>query len=126
MARFDRLNDGDLTTLAIEAPDTPMHVCALLVLDGRPLLDDRGRLPLAEIRARIAAGLARVPRLRQVVRRPGFLAGRPLWVDDPGFVIDRHVDTAQVDPPGGERELLRLTERLVSPLLDRSRPLWRL
>src|SRR5439155_11635414 len=53
MARFDRLSDGDLTTLAIEAPDTPMHMCALLVLDGRSLLDDQGNLRLGAVRARI-------------------------------------------------------------------------
>jgi diacylglycerol O-acyltransferase len=61
-----------------------------------------------------------------VVYRPGPLAGRPLWIDDPAFTIDHHVDVAVVPPPGGEEELLRLTERLMAPLLDRSRPLWRL
>jgi len=124
--RIDRLSASDLTNLAVEGPDTPMHVAALALLDGRSLLDPDGRLPLASIRARIASRLARAPRLRQVVYRPGALAGRPLWVDDPAFAIDRHVNEARVPAPGGEEELLRLTERIIGRPLDRSRPLWQL
>ncbi len=37
-APISRLTPGDLMSLAIEAPDTPMHMAAVLVLDGRPRL----------------------------------------------------------------------------------------
>jgi diacylglycerol O-acyltransferase / wax synthase len=124
--RFDRLSASDLTNLAIEAPDTPMHVGALAVVDGMALTDADGRFPIAGLRSLIADRLQRAPQLRKVVYRPGPLAGRPLWIDDPAFTIDHHVDVVVVPPPGGEEELLRLTERLMAPLLDRSRPLWRL
>lgn len=123
---FERLSAEDLTNLAVEAPDTPMHIGVLAVLDGRDLLDEDGRLLLAEVLSRIEAGLNRVPLLRKVVYRPGVLAGRPVWVDDPAFTLDRHVGQARLAPPGGEDQLLRLTERLMQPALDRSRPLWRI
>ncbi|WP_327002202.1 wax ester/triacylglycerol synthase family O-acyltransferase [Dactylosporangium sp. NBC_01737] len=123
---IDRLSAFDLTNLTVEAPDTPMHVGMVAVLDGRSLLDAGGRLDLAGIKARIAAGLDAAPKLRKKVYRPGPLAGRPLWVDDPVFAVERHVAQAAVDPPGGEDELLRLTEALMRTLLDRSRPLWQL
>ncbi|MEU7872956.1 wax ester/triacylglycerol synthase domain-containing protein [Dactylosporangium sp. NPDC049140] len=112
---LDRLSAFDLTSLAVEAPDTPMHVGVVAVLDGR--------LPLADIRARILDGVRAVPRLRQVVCQP---ARRPRWVDAPAFRIEDHVVPVAVEPPGDEAELLRLTARLMAVPLDRSRPLWRI
>jgi WS/DGAT/MGAT family acyltransferase len=123
---MERLSAFDLTNLAVEAPDTPMHVGLVAVLEGRSFLEPTGRLKLAEIQQRIHDGLRAAPKLRKVVYRPGPLAGRPLWVDDPALRIEHHVAQAAVDPPGGEEELLRLAERLMRTLLDRSRPLWHL
>jgi diacylglycerol O-acyltransferase / wax synthase len=123
--RFDRLGAQDLTNLAVEAADTPMHVGVVALLDGGDLLDADGRLRLAAIRRAVAARLDCVPSLRKVVHRPRPPAGRPLWVDDPAFAIERHVGHLRLDPPGGEEELLRLTERVLQPPLDRSHPLWR-
>lgn len=124
--RFDRLSADDLTNLAVEAADTPMHVGVVAVLDGQALLDDEGQLRLAEIRSRIEVRLDQVPQLRKVVHRPGLLAGRPLWADDPVFAISRHVGYVQLPPPVGQERLLRLAEELMAPLLDRSHPLWQL
>jgi diacylglycerol O-acyltransferase / wax synthase len=125
-ARFERLSPEDLTNLAVEATDTPMHIGVVAVLDGRSLLDGDGRLKFADLLSRIEAGLDRVPMLRKVLYRPGLLAGRPVWVDDPAFTLDRHVGQVRLAAPGGEDQLLRLTERLMQPTLDRSRPLWRI
>jgi hypothetical protein len=122
----NRLSAADLINLAVETPDTPMHVGALAMLDGRSLCDEAGRLRLAEIRAALEASSAAVPQLRRVVHVPGPLAGRPRWVDDPTFRIDRHVDQVAVPPPADEAALLDLVERLLAAPLDRSRPLWRM
>src|SRR5581483_12378500 len=116
---IERLSAFDVTNLAVEASDTPMHVAILAVLDG-------SALGLAEVRRRVAVGLNAAPKLRKMLYRPGPLAGRPLWIDDPAFAVEHHVAQVAVDPPGGEDDLLRLTERLMRPVLDRSRPLWRL
>ncbi|HET8661560.1 MAG TPA: wax ester/triacylglycerol synthase family O-acyltransferase [Micromonosporaceae bacterium] len=125
-SRFDRLSADDLTNLAVEDADTPMHVGVVAVLDGQALLDGEGRLRLAEIRSLVEARLGQVPHLRKVVYRPGLLGGRPLWVDDPRFSISRHVGCVRLPPPGGQEQLLRLAEQLMTPLLDRSHPLWQL
>ena len=124
--RFERLSAEDLTNLAVEAADTPMHIGVVAALDGPGLLDRGGQLRYADLLARIESGLGRVPLLRKVVHRPGVLGGRPVWVDDPAFTIGRHIGQTGLDPPGGEDQLLRLTERLMQPTLDRSRPLWRM
>lgn len=124
MARFGRLGADDLINLAVEAVDTPMHVGVVLVLDGRNLLDANGMPSQAGIRSAIEAGLDRVPVLRKVLYRPGPLAGRPIWVDDPAFRLDRHVEHTELAPPGDEEQLLRLAERFMRARLDRAHPLW--
>jgi diacylglycerol O-acyltransferase len=116
MTRFERLSADDLINLAVEAAETPMHVGVVLVLADAP--------SPADIRSAIEAGLDRVPLLRKVIHRPGILAGRPIWVDDPAFRIDRHVEYTRVPPPGGEEQLFRLAERFMGARLDRDHPLW--
>jgi diacylglycerol O-acyltransferase / wax synthase len=64
------------------------------------------------------------PRLRQVSYRPRFGLGPPLWVDDAGFDIRKHVRTRAVPAPGHEETLLTVCAQLNEPPLDRSRPLW--
>jgi WS/DGAT/MGAT family acyltransferase len=125
-ATLPRLTPVDLINLAVEAPDSPMHVGAVAVLDGRTLYDADGRLRLAWIRTEIEQHLAGVPELRRVLYRPGPLAGRPLWTDDPALRIDRHVTEIELPLPRDEEALLRLAERLLRPPLDRTRPLWRM
>lgn len=94
--------------------------------DEPSLTDEAGHLRLAEIRRELDGRLAGVPELRRVVIRPGPLAGRALWVDDPVFRIEHHVGEAEVSPPGDTSALLALAERLMARPLDRSRPLWRM
>jgi diacylglycerol O-acyltransferase / wax synthase len=126
MTALARLSSADLTNLAVEAPDTPMHQAVLASLDAGPLLDERGALRLREIQAHIEARLDRVPELRRILFRPHVLAGRPLWIDDPDFRIENHVQAARLDPPGGEAAALVFAESQMSRLMDRSRPLWRI
>ncbi|MFI5911889.1 wax ester/triacylglycerol synthase domain-containing protein [Dactylosporangium sp. NPDC051541] len=120
----DRLSAFDLTSLAVEAADTPMHVAVVAVLDGRTLLDDAGDPRMSEIQDRLRDGVAAAPRLRQMIRRRPL--GRARWSGDPAFRIERHVSAVVLEPPGGEAELLRAAERLLAAPLPRTRPLWRL
>ncbi len=121
-----RLSAIDVTNLAVEAPDTPMHVGVLVVLDGAALYDREGSLRLSQLRTLLDRRLDAVPILRQRLHRPGPLAGRPLWVDDPGFRIERHVAQVTVPAPADEPALLMLAEELLAPVLDRAHPLWRI
>ena|SRR5215467_5735034 len=121
--RITRLSSFDLSNLRLERLRSPFHFGGLVILDGRALLDDRGRLRLEEIRSRLNRRLARLPELRRRVYFPGLLRGRALWVDDDGFDIQKHALEAAVDPPGGELQLLDTAARLYGSLLDRSRPL---
>ncbi len=124
--RLERLSPLDVSNLRAEDLGVPMHVAALAVVEAGPLLDDAGRLRLEKIRGDADRRLSRAPRLRQVLCRPAFGLGPPLWADDAGFDIAEHVLARPVPAPGDEATLLRVCAELNEPPLDRSRPLWEL
>jgi len=125
-APVHRLSLSDQGYLRIEEPRTPMHFGVLAVVGPGLPTDAQGELDLREIRRRLGRRLGAVPELRRAFRRVPVPCGRPIWIDDPRFGIERHVRVATVPPPGTERELLRTAESLLRPLLDRTRPLWEL
>ena len=84
-----QLSALDASFLEAETPQTPMHVGALLLLDGEPLLNGKGRVRLADVQAELEARLDRCPRLRQ--RLGTGPDGRYQWEDDPEFSIVHHV-----------------------------------
>lgn len=125
-SRFDRLTSVDLMFLRLETEAWPCHFGGLAVLEGKALLDTSGQLRLGEIRDHMNRRMARVPDLRRRVHLPGFLRGRPLWVDDDHFDIAHHVHQTAIQPPGGDVELLEAAAEVYGSLLDRGRPLWEL
>jgi WS/DGAT/MGAT family acyltransferase len=114
---LDRLTATDASFLHQEGPDAHMHIGALVTLEGPPpAMDDfldllRGRLHL-------------VPRYRQKLAFPPAGTGRPLWVDDPDFVLEYHVRHTALPSPGSEEQLRNLVARIFSQQLDRHKPLW--
>lgn len=115
----ERLTTLDASFLYLDAPDAPMHVAGVLVLEA----PEGGLEALARL---VAARLPLVPRYRQrVVEVPGQLAN-PVWVDDPDFDVDYHVRRSGLPRPGTEQQLCALVSRVTSQPLDRERPLWEL
>ncbi len=102
----------------------PQDIGALVILDGRDLLDVDGRFRIEVVTAAIEGRLHLVPRFRQRLHIPGRWRGGPLWVDAPGFDLTDHVRVAPLSAPGDEAQLLLATERLRRRRMDRSRPLW--
>jgi WS/DGAT/MGAT family acyltransferase len=123
---YDRLSAFDASFLHLERRETPMQVGAVAVLDGAPFFDDRGRFRLDDVRELVGSRLHLIPRFRKRIMEVPFGVGYPVWVDDDGFDIARHVHLTKLPKPGRRRDLLALAERLMSQLLDRNRPLWEL
>jgi diacylglycerol O-acyltransferase / wax synthase len=123
---YERLSIHDQSNLWAEAADTPMHIIAVMQLKPEPFVDTDGHLKLDEIRQRIAGRMDRAPRLRQVVRPGSMVTGPPVWIDEVGFDLGRHVRAATIPAPGGEAELLQVVSWIDEQLLDRSHPLWQL
>jgi diacylglycerol O-acyltransferase / wax synthase len=121
---LERLTPLDVSNLRIERHGLPMNVAALAILEGQALLDPQGQLALEAIRARIEQRLHLAPRLRQRLYRPGFGFGAPVWVDDAGFDISRHVRTRPASASGGEEALLAACVELNDRPFDQAHPLW--
>jgi WS/DGAT/MGAT family acyltransferase len=121
-----RLSSFDLMFLRLETREWPCHFGGLAVVDGDGLLDAEGRVRLEEVAARLEPRLAGVPVLRRRLLVPGPLGGRPLWVDDAGFSVARHLHQTSVASPGDDVRLLDAAARVVERTLDRRRPLWEL
>ncbi len=117
MTRAERLNPLDAGFFDLESEFQQLHVGSLLILEGPPPTD-------AEFSGAIEARLDRLPRYRQRIQRVPLDLGRPVWVDDASFRIRDHIRRTTLRPPGGERALRHLAERVMSEALDLSRPPW--
>jgi diacylglycerol O-acyltransferase / wax synthase len=121
---LERLTPLDVSNLRIESHGLPMNVAALVILEGRVLLDASGDLALDAIKVRIEQRLHLAPRLRQRLYRPGFGFGAPVWVDDASFDISRHVRMRPVPAGSGEEALLATCVELNGRPFDQAHPLW--
>jgi diacylglycerol O-acyltransferase len=115
----DRLTGLDSSFLHLERDAAHMHVAGCMVFGGPPP-------PYDELVDQIVARLHLVPRYRQRLAFVPLGQGRPVWVDDPHFNVNFHVRHTALPRPGGDEELKRLTGRVFSQVLDRTRPLWEL
>ncbi|CAB4645620.1 unannotated protein [freshwater metagenome] len=126
MSSYDRLSSLDASFLHLESLETPMHVGAVSTFEGESFFDSTGRFQLAAARKLVASRLHLIPRFRKILKSVPLHQGRPIWVDDPRFDIAYHVRLTALPSPGTREQLMTLTARVQSQLLDRSRPLWEL
>jgi diacylglycerol O-acyltransferase len=123
---MERLNAQDLMMLSSEEFGWPQDIGALAILDGGRLLDPDGRFRIEQVRDQIQSRLHLVPRFRQLLHRPAFGLGWPLWVDAPCIDLADHVRVLPLAAPADEQRLLLACEQLRARRLDPSRPLWEL
>jgi len=111
-----RLSGTDAAFLYLERKEIPLHIACVCVFDAE--------IPFEEFVANIDSKLHLIPRYRQIAVAPQFNIGYPAWEADPNFDIGRHIFRVRVDPPGGEAELEALSGRILSQVMDRTKPLW--
>jgi WS/DGAT/MGAT family acyltransferase len=116
VARVDRISPTDLTQLATDVGPVPMNVGALLVLDDADL---------NELRQTLLRRLPLVDRFRQVLRSAPPGLGRPYWVADPFFVMERHLTSLTLRGPIDDARLATIAAEEVARPLASDRPLWR-
>ncbi len=123
---YRRLSLEDAVNLIFESADASMEVGAFMYLEAAPLLDAGGRLRLAELQRFVQQRLPGAPELLRRILFPGPAAGRPVWVDDAGFDIRRHVLVEAVLEPGTEAEALGAVSQLMRQRLSLAHPPWQI
>jgi WS/DGAT/MGAT family acyltransferase len=121
---LERLTIQDLFMLWPDDFGWSQDIGALAILDGTGLLDGDGHLRIEAIRQHIEPRLALVPRFRQLLYRPRWGLGWPLWVDAPCFDLAEHLRVHPLAAPADEAQLLAACARLAGRRLDPARPLW--
>ncbi|KMS91060.1 diacylglycerol O-acyltransferase [Streptomyces regensis] len=111
----------DSMFLAVESREHPMHVGGLQLFTPP---DDAGPEYLRELRQTLLERTSVRDTFQQRLRRPVNTAGYLAWQRDPQLDLDYHFRHSALPSPGRIRELLELTSRWHSTLLDRHRPLW--
>jgi WS/DGAT/MGAT family acyltransferase len=112
-----RLSPQDASFLHVEDDSSPMHIASCAIFEG-PAPSQ------ADVLRMVEAKLPLVPRYRQRVRFVPLTMGRPVWVDDPHFNLCYHVRHTALPAPGGQVQLRNLVGRVMSQMLDRTKPLW--
>jgi len=115
-----RVGGLDTAFLSCETPGVHMHVGGLLLLEPSAPASD----PYDTIRSLLLDALPKVPFMHKRLAWAPFGVGRPFWVDDDEFDIDRHLHRVPVPTPGDDRALARFIGEVASRPLRRDRPLW--
>jgi diacylglycerol O-acyltransferase len=115
-----RLSGSDALFLSMESGTAYQHVGGLVLLDPA----GGGDFSTARIRETVGARLHLVPKFMWKLKEVPLNLDRPVWVEDTGFDLDRHIKRIAVPSPGGRREMGDLVGQLSARQLDRRFPLW--
>jgi diacylglycerol O-acyltransferase / wax synthase len=111
----------DAAFLLPETREQPMHV-GVLQLFATP--EGAGRNYLSDVYQKMLAVDDIAPMFRKRAYRSVTTLGQWAWQEDHDIDLEHHLRHSALPRPGRIRELLALTSRLHSTLLDRQRPLW--
>ncbi len=118
---MQQLTGLDSAFLYLETPNAPMQIGGLSIVEAET---PRGPLTLDRVRDLLASRLHLSRTFTQRLVEVPFKLGRPYWVRDEEFDIERHVLRTQLPEPGGWRELRALMAWEFSQPMDRDKPLW--
>jgi diacylglycerol O-acyltransferase / wax synthase len=115
----NRLSASDMSNLFAERGQVHVTVGGTIIVEGAPP-------GYEELVAHVEHRLELVPRFRQKIVRIPLGIENPVWGDDPGFDVRRHVRNVAIPRPGRLDQLRDLVARIMSEPLDMERPLWQL
>lgn len=118
---MERLSGLDAGFLYMETPSQHLHTLKISVLDPSTV---PGGYSFDRVKEVLAARLHLLPPFRRRVVEVPFGVHHPVWIEDPDFDLDYHLQRAVVTAPGGQAELDELISQIASHPLDRRRPLW--
>ena len=110
----------DASFLFMETPTMHFHVVGVLVVDPSESPD----FGVDQLKAVLTERLHLLPPFRRRLVEVPYKLGRPRWIEDPDFDIDRHIRHVALPAPGSLHELAELVGDIASTPLDRGHPLW--
>lgn len=115
-----QLSELDASFLYLESETAPMHIGGVYLFDAR----GSKPLPFSTFVAYLRSRLHVIPLFRQRLKEIPLRLGRPYWIDDANFSIERHLAYVNLGEHGKIDQLSRLASRILEEPLKRDRPLW--
>ena len=111
-----RLSSLDSSFLYFEKKEAPMHIGSVHIFEGE--------VPFEDFVEMMDHKMQFIPRYQQIVKFDPFNLGHPTWEFDPNFDLRNHIFKLELEAPGTEAELIELSSKLFTPVMDRNKPLW--
>ena len=120
---MERLPGIDAGYLYMETPTLHMHTLKVAMLDPSTT---PGGYSYERFKDELSRRLHLLPPFRRRLVEVPFGIHHPVWIEDPDFDLDYHVQRIGVPPPGGQRQVDDLIAEIAGHQLDRRRPLWQM
>ncbi|MGO1463585.1 MAG: wax ester/triacylglycerol synthase family O-acyltransferase [Marinobacter sp.] len=118
---MQQLSELDASFLYLESDNAPMHIGSIYLFDAS---ERETPLAFSTFIAYLHSRLHVVPVFRQRLEEFPLRLGRPHWIDDPNFSIERHLAYVSLGDNSQESDLMSLATRVIEEPLKRDRPLW--
>lgn len=116
-----QLSELDASFLYLESETTPMHIGGVYLFDAS---EREKPLAFSTFVAYLRSRLHVVPVFRQRLKEIPLRLGRPYWIDDPEFSIERHLAYVSLGEHGQKASLMTLASKILEEPLKKDRPLW--
>ncbi len=117
-----QLQGMDSSFVAMESPNSPMHIGNLLIYN--PATAPGGFVRFKDILQFFASRMQLSKTMRQRLVRVPFDLDYPYWIEDPDFDLEYHVRHVALPKPGDWRQLCIQTARIHARPMDLTRPPW--
>ena len=118
-----RMTGMDASFLYMESPRLPMHTLKLATLDVTQV---PGGYQFERVGEVLAAHLQLLPALRRRCVPVPLGLHHPVWIEDPLFRIEDHIERVVLAAGAGDVELDAFVSQVTQGPLPRGRPLWHL
>lgn len=116
-----QLSELDASFLYLESENAPMHIGSIYLFDAS---ERETPLAFSTFVAYLRSRLHVVPVFRQRLKEIPLRLGRPYWIDDSNFSIERHLAYVSLGENSREANLMTLASKILEEPLKRDRPLW--
>ncbi|WP_249171980.1 wax ester/triacylglycerol synthase family O-acyltransferase [Erythrobacter sp. JK5] len=117
-----QLQGMDSSFVALESPNSPMHIGSVLIYN--PATAPGGFVRFKDILSFIESRMQLSRTMRQRLVRVPFDLDYPYWIEDPDFDLEYHVRHVALPKPGDWRQLCIQAARIHARPLDLDRPPW--